>query len=325
MKIEKCSFCGRPDIAKSNSLFGNPLTFAIECPGCGDYVTHALDAYQIAARRDLGRIAMRLRTRKIRQQPPVIISSKMESSPIPGWVVQSLDELAPPTDLRVGQRLDEALLNIGWLAKGLGHVVALLKDGGTATALWADDVEGAGYIVKAIEELGYAEDLMKGGAGPFQIRLTPKGWQHFERLRDGMIGVGPPTVFVAMYFHDDLGPVFSDAIRPALAQLGYEAERVDRREHNNRIDDEIVARIRASRFVLADFTGHRGGVYFEAGFAHGLGKPVIFSVRADDLENAHFDTRHFNHIKWTPEDLPAFVTAIVNRVLATIGPGRTHM
>ena len=36
-------------------------------------------------------------------------------------------------------------------------------------------------------------------------------------------------------------------------------------EHINRIGDEIISQIRRSKFLIADFTGHRGGVYFEAG------------------------------------------------------------
>lgn len=43
------------------------------------------------------------------------------------------------------------------------------------------------------------------------------------------------------------------------------------KEHSNKIDDEIIGEIRRSAFIVADFTGHRGGVYFEAGFAMGLG------------------------------------------------------
>jgi hypothetical protein len=322
--IDRCCFCDRADIIKTNSLFGNAVCFAIECPSCGDYAANALDArYTISAREDRGRIAMRIRSRKLRGQLPVIVSSKLESSPIPGWVVQSVEDLAPSEPLRVSLRLDEALLNLGSMASRPGQSLALMKEAATAVALWADDTEGAGYVFRALVELGRIEDFKNTGAGPFQIRLTPKGWEHFEHLREGMIGSGPPTAFVAMYFHEELFPVFSEVIRPALAQVGYEAERVDQREHNHRIDDEIIARIRASRFVLADFTGHRGGVYYEAGFAHGLGKPVIFTVRGEeDLKKAHFDTNHFKHIVWEPGDLEAFYKALVNRVLATIGPGQ---
>ena len=55
----------------------------------------------------------------------------------------------------------------------------------------------------------------------------------------------------------------------------------------NSIDDEIIAEIRRSWFVVADFTcgtvPHegkevaipRGGVYYEAGFAQGLNVPLI--------------------------------------------------
>ncbi len=71
------------------------------------------------------------------------------------------------------------------------------------------------------------------------------------------------------------------------------------REHNGKIDDLIIAEIRKSGLLVADFTGQRGGVYFEAGFAMGLGIPVICTCRNDDVEKLHFDTRQYNHIVWT--------------------------
>jgi len=50
----------------------------------------------------------------------------------------------------------------------------------------------------------------------------------------------------------------------------------------------------------------------------GLGRPVIWSCRDDDLKNVHFDTRQYNHIVWNePADLRAQLT---NRIKATI-PG----
>lgn len=32
----------------------------------------------------------------------------------------------------------------------------------------------------------------------------------------------------------------------------------------------MIILINSCKFVIADFTGNRGGVYFEAGYAHGL-------------------------------------------------------
>ncbi|MHC4124718.1 MAG: nucleoside 2-deoxyribosyltransferase, partial [Planctomycetota bacterium] len=60
----------------------------------------------------------------------------------------------------------------------------------------------------------------------------------------------------------------------------------------------------------------RGGVYFEAGFAKGLGREVIFTVKEDDVEKLHFDTRQYNHIVYdSPEDL---YEKLYNRICATI-------
>ncbi len=75
---------------------------------------------------------------------------------------------------------------------------------------------------------------------------------------------------------------------------------------NEGITDRIMSEIRLAQFVVADFTGQRGGVYFEAGFARGLGREVVWACREDELEKGvHFDIKHFGHVVWkTPTDLP---------------------
>ena len=81
-----------------------------------------------------------------------------------------------------------------------------------------------------------------------------------------------------------------------------------------------MTEIKNSRFVVADVTDQRPGVYFEAGYAMGLGLPVIWSVREDDLQKVHFDTRQYNHIVWRAA--VDFVQQLYNRVSAVIGrPG----
>ena len=129
--------------------------------------------------------------------------------------------------------------------------------------------------------------------------------------------------FVAMWFDDSLKEAWEQGIKLGIEDAGYEAVRIDQKEHNNKIDDEIIAEIRRSRFVVADFTqgedGARGGVYYEAGFAHGLGIEVIFTCREDALKNVHFDTRQYNHIVWkTPEELRL---DLARRISARIGDG----
>lgn len=53
--------------------------------------------------------------------------------------------------------------------------------------------------------------------------------------------------------------------------------------HNNKIDDQIVAEIRRSKLVLVDATGARPNAYFEAGFAAGLGIPVIWCCSSNPM------------------------------------------
>lgn len=149
--------------------------------------------------------------------------------------------------------------------------------------------------------------------------ITPDGWAAIEDLRESKYS--EDSGFVAMAFKPDLKQVFDDAIAPGVRAAGYKPIRMDRVEHNNRIDDEIIARIRQTKFLIADFTENRAGVYFEAGFALGLGHSVIWTVRDDQLEAVHFDTRQYNFIRWKMDELAALAKALQNRIEAALGKG----
>ena len=105
-------------------------------------------------------------------------------------------------------------------------------------------------------------------------------------------------------------------IFPAIEQTGFKPIRIDNKEHNNDINDEIIGEIRSSKFIVADFTGSRGGVYYEAGFAYGFNIQVIHTCKKDHLKNVHFDINHRNIIVWeTGEEL---YKGLLNRIKATI-------
>ncbi len=78
-------------------------------------------------------------------------------------------------------------------------------------------------------------------------------------------------------------------------------------------------RFRRSKFVVADYTNQANGVYFEAGFALGLGLCVIPTCHQDQIGTLHFDIRHLNTLLWqTPEELAA---KLQSRIRAVIGTG----
>jgi hypothetical protein len=125
--------------------------------------------------------------------------------------------------------------------------------------------------------------------------------------------------FVAMWFDASMHVAWEHGLRRGIANAGYKPLRIDKKEHANDISDEIIAEIRRSRFVVADYTGQRGGVYYEAGYAAGRGLTVINTCRKDEVEKLHFDIRQYNCIDWTtPDELAHRLQA---RIEAVIGDG----
>lgn len=180
---------------------------------------------------------------------------------------------------------------------------------------WAESDQEMMFLVE--DYLG-GQGYLRAGLANGQV-ITPEGWALIDQLKRGAID--SDKGFVAMSFRDDLKSVFDDGLYPGILAAGYDAIRIDRVEHNNKIDDEIVAAIRGCKFLVADFTVDRGGIYFEAGLALGLGKTVIWTVREDKLHDVHFDNRQYNFVRWLPERLPEFAQALQNRIEATIGKG----
>ncbi len=107
-----------------------------------------------------------------------------------------------------------------------------------------------------------------------------------------------------MSFDPSLDAAYELGIKRAVRACGFDAICMKEISPIEGITDRILSEIRLAQFVVADFTGQRGGVYFEAGFARGLGRDVIWLCGKDDLKNVHFDIRHFGHVVWEdPDDL----------------------
>ena len=174
--------------------------------------------------------------------------------------------------------------------------------------------------MRYLRDCEWIEESQRIGPDTLRASVTVDGHIH---LAERVAAVDTAQAFVAMWFDDSMEAVYREGMAPAIREAGYRPLRIDQKEHNNKIDDEIIAEIRRSRFIVADFTqgdeGARGGVYYEAGFAHGLGLPVIFTCRQDGFDDLHFDTNHYNHIAWsTPEELRE---KLKNRILAVMNEG----
>lgn len=134
--------------------------------------------------------------------------------------------------------------------------------------------------------------------GTYRCLLTIEGWERYEQIKNEITNINSKQVFVAMSFDESSKNIYGEAIKPAAEECGFDAVRVDSREHNEKICDRIIGEINKSRFVIADFTQNKHGVYFEAGYALGLKIPVIWTCSGNEVDDLHFDTRQYNHISW---------------------------
>jgi len=216
----------------------------------------------------------------------------------------NIDELVAraPLSFSISSLFDSVMLKVAdrtMASKTLRETITLERD--DYPLFYLRSGEDFFYLVSKLHELQLLEVRASSGAS-LPVRLTVSGWQRIEKLQAAR--GKPAQAFVAMWFDESLDEAYSKGIDPALRATGYDPLRIDRLAHNERIDDKILAEIRRSGLVVADFTGQRPGVYFEAGFGLGLGVPVIWTCRKDSLEGAHFDTRQYNHLVWTePLDL----------------------
>jgi nucleoside 2-deoxyribosyltransferase len=189
---------------------------------------------------------------------------------------------------------------------------------------WAAGKDEFRYLLRSLMERGLVRRTdgatILDDSFAYVVEITPNGWAFLDdHMRPSIIS---DQVFVAMSFSPELKPAWTHAIDPALRKVGFRPYRVDAEPHIGKIDTKIITEIKNSRFLVADVTEQRPGVYFEAGYALGLGLPVFWCVRKDDLDNVHFDTRQYNHIVWENENnlaeqLEFFVAAIIGKGTAS--------
>jgi hypothetical protein len=189
---------------------------------------------------------------------------------------------------------------------------------GESMELWAPAMRGwLGALSSAgsrwVIDQAMAAELVEGRAvrpsgGDDEFRLlnatlTIKGWARVEELLRS--ASGSRKGFMAMKFGDPvLDTVFRDHFKPAVRQAGFELMRLDDEPRAGLIDDRLRLEIRTSRFMVADLSHANAGAYWEAGFAEGLGRPVIYTCRKDVFGNPetkpHFDTNHYLTVIWDP-------------------------
>jgi len=225
---------------------------------------------------------------------------------------------------------------IAWLGENLEAVgeYRWCSVDGLQSAIGAVTAKGVRFVVRTVWEKGWLavethfddpprEQLIGTVANDdtLGLTLTFDGWQRFEDLKRG--SYDSRKAFMAMKFGDpQLDELFKGHLQPAVAATGFTLVKLDDNAPAGLIDDRLRVEIRTARFLLADLTHGNAGAYWEAGYAEGLGKPVIYLCRKDVFEDkmksTHFDTNHHLTIPWDPADLGGAGTRLKTTIRATL-------
>ena len=173
------------------------------------------------------------------------------------------------------------------------------------------------FIVDSAEKQGLVNNAaFRSGNG---LRLTMEGWQRFHELMRG--SVSSRTAFMAMPFtNPEVNAVFNDVFRDAVKATGFHLKRLDDEPAAGSIDDRLRVEIRMCRFLIADLTCNNSGAYWEAGYAEGMGKPVIYTCNKFyfNKEGTHFDTNHHQTVLWDPANPNKAADELKNTIRATL-------
>ncbi len=166
-------------------------------------------------------------------------------------------------------------------------------------AMYAYNLEEAFDIVSDLDTQGLLHSSSTQGF--LGASITFDGLFYVEKYQKEL---KTNQCFIAMWFNSETDDLWKKAIKPGCLAAGYNPVKIDLLPHNDNIVDKILAEIRRSLFLIADFTGQNRGVYYEAGFAKGLGKQVIQLCRKDYFEGSdrehklHFDNTQVNTRLW---------------------------
>ncbi len=269
----------------------------VECDQCGQYFLSTEALHDMAGELQgdpdrIARIGHGIRRMQRGHQPPFLMRE------------QIVNMLATPLP-SVSEQANNLVRWLGENLKGPGERDQI-ESATHQFIVGARTAKGLDLIVDHLFEaqiLSGNQAKFLDGNSSSNATLTFRGWEYFDQLQRGE--VDSRTAFMAMKYGDaNADHLVNQVFRPAVAQTGFALVRLDDRPEAGLIDDRLRVQIRTARFLIADLSHGNQGAYWEAGYAEGLGKPVIYTCerKAFEREKTHFDTNHHLTVLWDVEN-----------------------
>lgn len=332
--VKKCPVCGNDAKVIGGT---HPYYDYVECPVCGMFKMFTTSYSEKPT--DKNKLASYLfyngkLSQPIKVKPNLFFNfigkknafeSQFEETPYCYHVTNDIVENWYPKTF--SDKVNKFLMALSKESDFIGKEVVLSKEQ-LFSALFVKRYDCKNNILKSTDMLGQAKKMLdyikdknyidysyNNHSETCGMALEPDGWNRIDELQSSRKPKSK-SVFIAMSFADDMMDT-RETIKKAIVDSGYIPRVMDEIEHNHQIVPEMLYEIRESRFVIAEFTGHNNGAYFEAGYALGIGKDVI-QVCSKEKFNAdcHFDVKQINTIIWKSQD--DLYEKLINRIKATI-------
>jgi hypothetical protein len=315
MSDDICPVCHHPLNGPPGDVFGPPerrLAY-FNCPRCGNF---GLTGTAIAVLPGL----LEMRPRQI-PAFSYAIRRAQQSQELPVFNSEVCQRIVETAELPTPQEQADNLIRwLGDKLPGPGEPAELYPSSHEAI-IGARGPAGFRFVVDGLLDQGLLFGS-SGADGSANVSLTFLGWSRYEELRRGV-----PSgwkAFIAMKYGDQvLDRLVTEVLRPAVAHTGFTLTRLDDEPKAGLIDYRLRVEIQSCRFLIADLTHHNNGAYWEAGYAEGLGKPVIYMCEAERLrKGTHFDTSHQMTVIWREADPTAAAAKLKATIRATIPEAR---
>ena len=280
-------------------------TVIVECSGCGHFTTE-YSAARILTRdphlKPIQRAALShsLRRHASSSTKPFHITFK--------WLKDFLSNARLPTPATQTANLI-ALIGDSVVEHGEGLVLDIKTH---VPVVGTFDHTMLYNLIQQLIDRRIVQSIGREEAGP-RLNLTLKGWERYDARKRGRFA--GRYGFVAMKFNEpDLDSLIHETVKPAVQEkLNYDLVDMRYVPRAGVIDNLMRTQLRDAAFVLADLTHDNYGAYWEAGYAEGLGKPVIYLCEKAKFEKqkTHFDTNHCTTVLWSSDDLDSFVQQLI--------------
>ncbi len=313
----RCPFCESQNLEHNNRKWE---TLFIICPVCGRYVINTFDLKKLESVKD--KIAgilyhsKRSDTRIIGDK--TFYDENKNDFARPRFIpLDSVEDLYPS---KFSAKIEYMLLDIARKSEFFGNTIEYpYETFCSAFFIHRFNVDGTKLdflkinpqIHKIISYLGGKNvDYATIGKSindefPIHAELNSNGWQRIEELE--IADKNNKNIFIAMSF-DEEAKMTREALKLGITNAGYHPILIDEVTHNHQIVPEMFKKIRDSKFLVIDISIPNTGAYYEAGYAYGLGKEVIFCCKKESFDSQeknmrpHFDVSQKQMIVWKNED-----------------------